>query len=244
MNDTLLCQSCLERGLESGEVIGLYLGQPICDSCLAPIMENKANIQEEGKEDKSIPIEEKKAIALKLLDRFEVLFEQWPLTADETLQAHEDFYNHRPPAVENCSIEELIQINSRRKGLLYAIRHKDERWSTEIEVLKRTTREQANLTGIQKSIKEKKKTPSAVSKDAKAKLAKAMGISLAELEAMGQKSREAEFGKVLKSSPANPAPPNQQPTSSRGILGALQAGLKKNEVKARKRNPITGKWED
>lgn len=244
MSDIVLCESCLERGLPPNEAIGLYLNRPICDPCLGPIMENKANIQEEGVPDNTLALEDKTAIAIKLLDKLESIFDNWPLTADETLQAHEDFYNHRPPAVENCSVEELVQINSRRKGLLYAIRHKDERWSTEIEILKRTRREEANLTGIQKSIKERKKAPSAVSKEAKAKLAKAMGMTLEQLEAMGQQSREAEFGKIIKSSPANPAPISASPSSSRGILGALQAKLKVEETKARKRNPITGKWED
>jgi len=243
MSESVLCEYCLERGLEPQPSIGLYQGRSICDPCLAPIMDNKNNVQEEGIPSEGT-LEEKKALALKILDSFEELFKNWPLTADETLQAHEDFYNHRPPAVINCSIDELIQLNSRRKGLLYAIRHKDERWSTDIEVLKRSERERANLTGIQKSIKEKKKAPSAISLEAKKKLAKSMGITLEQLEAMGQQSREAEFGKILKSSPANPAPPSPQPTSSRGILGALQSKLKETEAKPKKRNPITGKWID
>jgi len=240
--DTILCEYCLERGLEPNPSIGLYLGRPICDPCLAPIMDNKANSPDEGKPSE-LSIEDKKVLALSILDKFEELFENWPLTADETLQAHEDFYNHRPPAVVNCTIEQLTQLNSRRKGLLYAIRHKDERWSTDIEVLKRTAREQANLTGIQKSIKERKKAPSAVSLDAKKKLAKSMGITLEQLEAMGQQSREAEFGKIIKSTPANPAPiPANTEGSSRGILSALQSKLKTEAPKVRKRNPITGAW--
>lgn len=240
-----LCEWCLERGLEPNPSVGLYNGRPICDPCLGPIMDNKAVSFDNGKPSE-LPLEEKRALAFEILDRFEELFENWPLTAEETLQAHEDFYNHRPPSVANCTIEQLIQINNRRKGLLYAIRHKDERWSTDIEVLKRTAREQANLTGIQKSIKERKKAPSAISLEAKKKLAKSMGITLAELEAMGQQSREAEFGKVINSSPANPAPiPPQAPKeSSRGILGALQSKLKSESPKSRRRDPITGKWID
>lgn len=236
-----LCQYCLDRGLEPNEAIGLYNKLPICDPCLGPIMDNKSDAPDtETRRDETI--EDRKTRALELLDEFEALFERWPLTADETLLSHGDFYNHRPPAIVNCSLEEIQAIYSRRKGILYAIRHKDERWYTDIENLKRKQREQANLTGIAKSTKVYGSKKSPIGDEAKAKLAKKLGISIAQLDAMGKESREKEFIAITGTSPANPVKDNIAPASSvKSILSNLQNTVKSSEVKKVKRDFITGK---
>ncbi len=237
-----LCQYCLDRGLEPSEAIGLYQKLPICDACLGPLMNNKSDGPDGQKIGDSLEARREKA--LRLLDQFEELCSEWPLTADETLLTHADFYNHRPPAIVNCSLDELLAIYSRRKGLLYAIRHKDEKWYTEIEILKRTAREEANLTGILKSKEQKIKAPSAINLAQKEKLAKSMGISVAELEEMGKASREREFTKIV----GNPILPVRVPEGQRGPSGAKTEledlkGKVSGATKAKRKNPFTGKWE-
>ena len=239
--DVTLCEYCLERGLDPGEAVGIYLKRPICDPCLGVIMDNKSDGPDTTKVSDEELLAERKVRALALLDQFEELFDNWPLTADETLLSHSDFYNHKPPAIVNCSLEQIQAIYSRRKGILYAIRHKDERWYTEIEQLRRTARKQANLTGIAKSVKERNKAPSQVSIDAKKKLAKTLGITIAQLDAMGKQSREEEFKQIVGSTPIDPARQPVRGDSARAELTKLQNTVKGKMISGVKRNPITGK---
>lgn len=240
-----LCQSCLDRGLEPREAIGLYNKLPICDPCLGAIMDNKSDAPDNSRSE-ATSLASRKQRALEMLEQFEELAANWPLTAEETLLTHSDFYNHRPPALVNCTLEEIKEIYSRRKGLLYAIRHKDERWYTEIEQAKREAREKANLTGMLKSKEQKVRAPSAINLAQREKLAKSMGITLAELEAMGKASREREFVAIVGS----PIEPVRVPEGTRGGSGAkkelddLKAQVMKvSDSKVKKKNPFTGKWE-
>jgi len=148
-----LCQFCIDRQLEPNEAIGIYEKQPICSVCLDAYMENQLLVGNPIPEQ----TEDKKQLALKLLDAFEELCEKWPLKGEESLINHEDFYNHRPPAIINLSLTEIQEIYSRRQSILFAIKHKDMHWYTKVEEMKRSAREQANLTGLAKSVKEKSK---------------------------------------------------------------------------------------
>lgn len=239
-----LCQYCLDRGLEPSEAIGLYQKLPICDACLGPLMNNKSDAPDEAS--KGHALESRIALALAMLDQFETLAANWPLTADETLLVHADFYNHRPPALVNMTIDEIQSVYSRRKGLLYAIRHKDERWYTEIEVAKRDAREKANLTGMLKSKEQKVKGTGTTSLAQKEKLAKMMGITVAELDAMGQASREKEFVKIVGNpiTPVRIAEGVHGPSGARKELDELKEKvLKVSEPKVKRKNPFTGVWE-
>lgn len=238
-----LCQSCLDRGLEPNEAICLYHKLPICDKCMGAIMDNKLDGPDETKLDPT-SLEARKERAFGILDEFEKLTADWPLSAEESQNLHADFYNHCPPAIVNCSIEQLLLIHSRRKGLLWAMRHKEARWQSEIEIQKRTAREQANLTGMLKSKSEKTKGPSAINLEYKKKLAKTLGVSLEVLEAEGRKSQEREFAKIVefdvKKIPS-------------GVSGGLGAKSELEQLKAKvletsaskagkKEDPFTGEW--
>jgi hypothetical protein len=243
---TIVCQYCLDRQIEPNEAIGLYKKLPICDACLGTMIDNTNERSEVKPETKTDTLEARIDTALALMDEFERLFSGWPLSADETLLCHENFYNHQPPAVANLSLIELEQINSRRKGFLFAVRHKDERWSVEISNLKRKLREEANLTGLEVSRKEvgKKRAPSGESKIAKEKLAKALGLSLDQWLAIEAEANKAKFdilvGKTGAAASVHQTQPTKETTGS--MLKGLQEQVKTKgqEIKA-KINPFTGR---
>jgi len=240
----LKCQSCLDRQIESSSpIVGLWQEQPICEDCLGALhdkMEAHHSVIDENS------LDARKLKALGLLDQIEKIYEGWPLTREESLKCHEDFYNHRPPAVINCSLAELEIIFARRKGILYAIRHKDERWSNEIDKLKRAAREEANLTGILKSKKEytKQIKPSGESLKQKEKLAAKLGISLEKMLQIDREIAEEKFGKMIGQKKDEIKPvvgPILESSSS--ILKNLQKQVaKKPEISNKpKVNPFTGK---
>jgi hypothetical protein len=239
-----LCQSCMDRGLEPREAIGLYHKLPICDPCLGAIMDNKLAEPDDGiREDpNSLPFRLERA--KKVLDKFEEIYAEWPLTAEESMNFHQDFYNHCPPAIVDCSLDQLLVIHSRRKGLLWAMRHKEARWQSDIEIQKQTAREQANLTGMLKSKKEKVK-PSALNLEWKKKQAKSMGITVEQLDAMGKESQEREFAKVVETE-VKRIPMGMK--SGSGAKAELEE-LKKKVISISPanqglvENPFTGKWE-
>ncbi len=236
------CQSCIERQLaEPNDAIGLYLDMPICDSCLTPIMANKENIQADSiaiTSDKD-SLSERKARALSLLDGFYESFDNFPMTAEEVLSARDDFYNHRAPALINMSVDEIKTIINRRKAVLFAIRIKDEQWSTIIEQLKNEARVTAGLTGVAKSIKEKAKKPSEFSNEKAKKLAKMLGISVSQLEAMGADARTTEFAGIIGNDTKEKAVEGNQ--SAKQSLQNIQSKLSGAESPKARRNPVTGK---
>ena len=188
--------------------------------------------------------EARKVRALEVLNELEEIYDKWPLDREETLKCHEDFYNHRPPALVNCSLAEVEQIFSRRKGILYAVRHKDERWSNEIEQLKRAAREEAKLTGLVKSRKEitKKLTPTGESKKAKEKLAASLGLTLEKLLDIEREAALKKFNVMIgqrKDAAVEVSGPVVQDSSSE-ILKQLQNKIKNAPVKT-KIDPLTGK---
>lgn len=241
--EIVLCQSCLDRGLEPREAIGLWQDLPICDACLGPLMDNVNAINLDtpiGEEKRDERIEHAKGI----LDKLEELMNEWPLTAEETLKCHEDFYNHRPPAIVNLKLSEIQAIYSRRKGILFAVRHKDERWATDIESLKRTKREEANLTGIAASKKEivKKVVSDEVQREKNRKIAASVGLTLEQYEATIIDARKTRFELVVGNEGSKNVP-FVKTTPTGEILEDLKAKVKerqKSDVKPRI-NPITGK---
>lgn len=241
----LKCQSCLDRQVEqTADVVGLWQKQPICEQCLEAIMKNQDDYHFDNQGEAEESFIARKARALKLLDDLEEIYEKWPLDREETLSCHEDFYNHKPPALVNCSLAEIEEIYKRRKGLLYAVRHKDEHWSEVIEALKRDERKRHNLEGIEKSRKEvKKKGPiSAESIKEKEKIARQLGIPVEKVLEMFQNARVEKFEKLIgqkKDTIPEIYPPVRENSSSSGdILRGLQ---EKIATKPKKRyNPVTG----
>ena len=237
---TLKCQYCLERQLEPNEAIGLWQKLPICDACLGPILDNQTDINREFMKDDDN--QARLELAFKLLDQLEEIYDQWPFSADETLSLHEHFYNHKPPAIINCSLKEIEQIYQRRKGILFTVRHKDERWATDIDNLKRSLREEANLTGIQTSRKEKGKVVSlsGVKKQQLEKLAKQLGVSVELLLQQGAKKKQEEFEELVgtKELPKFELEPSKE--SVKSVLDNLKT---KTQAKSEplKINPFTGK---
>ena len=250
---TLKCQSCLDRQIpQTKDTVGLYEGNPICEDCLGALLDIKEahHFENENVVIDKATLEARREKAIELLDELELVYDKWPLTREETLKCHEDFYNHRPPAIVNCSLAELEIIFARRKGILYAVRHKDERWSNEIDKLKRKAREEANLVGILKGKAEitKKITPSGESLKQKEKLAKKLGISLEKLLEIDREIAEEKFGKLVgQHKDANPVtlPPIIPAESTGSILKNLQKTVKntsKAEISSKpKLNPFTGK---
>jgi hypothetical protein len=248
----LKCQSCIDRQIpQTSALAGLWQGNPICDECLNAIMENKDETHFENP-DKIDPnsFEERKRRAFEVLEDLEKIFENWPLTREETLKCHDDFYNHRPPAIVNCTLAEIEEIFSRRKGILYAVRHKDERWSNEIDKLKRAAREEANLTGLGKSKKEvgKKLVPTnEISAQAEAKMAAALGITVEALRVIKATAREKKFEAIVgQTKDQIKEVPTVVRESSSDILKKLQGQVKNKEVKTPdgpklKINPFTGR---
>lgn len=246
----MLCQYCLDRGLVPNESIMLYQNLPICDPCLAPIMDNLSATQVDqlgGETD----LEKRKRKAIEVLDKFEELFEDWHLFESEVLESRDDFFNHQAPAVINLTNEQIKALNSRRKAVLYAFRIKDERWTEIIDKIRTEERRKENLVGVTKSIVEKtKKVKSENSLDAKKKLAKAMGISLEALEAMGSNARKSEFEGIVGPQPINSSWEKKPKESTAGILANLQAQIKSQTTEAKptipnlvgKRCPICNKF--
>ena len=247
MTETVIikCQSCIERQLKEPEdAVGLYKNLPICDKCLGAIMSNMENVQADSisiTSDKD-SIESRRALALQMLDSFESVFDNFPLTAEEVLTARDDFYNHRAPALINCTTEQIKTIINRRKAVLYAIRIKDEQWSTIIEQLRNEARREAGLVGVAKSIKEKVKQPSGYSDDKAKKLAKMMGISVAQLNAMGADARATEFKGIVGAKTVEEADTRtkfQHDKTTRSSLERIQENLK--STPQGKINPVTGR---
>lgn len=242
---TAKCQTCLDRGLEPNEAIYSWQGLPICDACLGPLMDNVNDIP------LNAPVtlgehtlDDRKKIAAALLDQLEGLMDNWPLTKEETQKCHEDFYNHRPPAIVNLSLSQAQAIFSRRKGILFAVRHKDERWATDIENLKREQREAANLVGIAASKKEtgKRVVSESVQREKNAKVAASIGLTLEQYEATLSAARVARFEMVVENPGVTKNIPFVQTTKTGEILEDLKAKIKERQVASKpKINPVTGR---
>ncbi len=238
-----ICQSCIDRQINPPNPAEYtYKNLPICDPCLEPIMRNNENISEAELDIlKKLDFENRKQKAIALLDELEAIFNDWPLTADETLTCHSDFYNHKAPAIINMTLEQVLEVYKRRKGLLFAVRHKDEVWSNQIDILKRAAREEANLDGIVKGKKEisKKVKATGYSLASKEKEAKALGISLEQLQAMDRALNAEKFDAMVgqkKDTIPEVYPPVIAKESTKEILRNLQLKVKKRTI-----NPVTGK---
>lgn len=233
----ILCQSCLERGLEPNEAVYSWQGSPICDVCLGPILDNMndVNLETPIGLDEDLPTRIQKALLI--LDELEKLSNAWPLTKEETLKCHEDFYNHRPPAIANLSLTEIESIFSRRKGILFAVRHKDERWANEIDSRKNEERERNFL----KSKKEvtKKIVKNETQRKQNEKFAQALGLTLEAYEAVILKGKEQKFEEITGVKPTKEV---VKRSDTGDVLKQLQEDIKAKRVSAKvKINPITGK---
>lgn len=237
----MLCQYCLERGLEPNEAIAEYKNIPICDPCLAPIYENANATQVDQIEETDL--ENRKKRAFEVLDKFEELFDDWYLFENEVLNSRDDFFNHRPPAVINLTNEQIKALNSRRKAVLYAFRIKDEQWTEIIDKIRTEERRKENLVGVTKSIVEKtKKTKGENSLEAKKKLAKAMGITVAQLDAMGSQARQSEFEGIVGAKPEKSKWEKEKRESTSSILSGLQAQVKAQTTETKSpSNPLVSK---
>ncbi len=247
MTETIIvkCQSCIERQIVPIEDhVGFYKGMPICEKCLGAILSNQENVQADliKVEGDANSLENRKVLAMKLLDEFEKVFDGFPLTAEEVLSERDLFYNHRAPALINCSTEEIKSMINRRKAVLFAIRIKDEQWSTIIEQLKNEARKNAGLTGIAKSIKEKAKKPSDFKEAEAKKLAKMLGVSVARIKEMGEEARKTEFAGILQGNPVTKVPTRAvEPNSTRVHLIKIQENLKGVAPPGNEINPATGR---
>jgi len=188
----------MDRQLEPNEGIMLYQGRPICDACLSPIMSNMSETQLIEAEGDPSSLESRKKKALEILDKCEELYKDWPLTEKEVLASRDDFFNHRPPAVINLTIEQTKELISYRKAILYAYKIKDEPWTTLIDQIRVEERKAAGIQGIAKSVSEKSKKPNhRFSKAKQEKLLKSLNISPEQLELLGKEARIEEFGDIL-----------------------------------------------
>lgn len=223
MKSVILCQSCLDRQVESpNEAIGQWANLPICDECLGPLMDNLANSQTQtvDSDPNSLParIERSKGLLIPL----EV---NWELTEEEVLKSRDDFFNHHPPAVINLTPEEIKRRISFLKGILFAYRIKAERWATIIESLRAEERQKQGLINVTKSIKEVSKK-SKTSKAQLEKLAKALKMDISTLENVGQQARIEEFGNLPVSGEKGTKIKTENEYAIKSALTQLQSQLK------------------
>lgn len=223
----ILCQSCIERQISPANIAKLqYQGLPICEDCLNPLLDNVIDRQEVqlAKE----VSEDRLANALLQFDGLAQISDNWALTREETLTSHEDFYNYNAPAIINLSLQELETLINRRQSILFATKKHIERIQETIDKIKAKEREEKKVRGIEKSLSEVSKKPSSVKSDQQAKLAKAMGISLEQLKAIGAQARQAEFGDLLQGKVQSTI---NQPVGIREILQTVKQDSKTSEVK-------------
>jgi|SRR5215471_423890 len=241
------CQWCIERQLETiNDAVALYLNQPICEACMSPILANKENVQSDSiavsYDSNSLDVRLERAKAL--LDNLETTFENFPISAEEVLSNRDAFYNHRAPALINCTNEQIKELINKRKAVLFAIRIKDERWSTLIEQIKQEERVARGLTGVAKSIKEKIKKPTEYASDQAKKLAKMLGISVTQLESMGAAARKDEFAGIVGKENVEKAIESKtsDATTAKQALANIKAKVQGSPVPQKgKIDPITGR---
>lgn len=237
-----LCQSCIERGLQPNEAIGLWQDMPICDDCLKPLIENR----NEGIQPAENQVEIEVKNAIEFVEELEKLFEKFPIASEQVLRSHDDFYNHRALANINIPVQELDKIIDQRKSIIFALNRRNEPDVLRLQQIKREERERAGIVGVEKSKREVNKNPSNIKRAQLEKIAKQLGISLEEMQNWGQEARQKLFAGVLRNEKQD-AKPKGETESTRDILetvkGNVQSrGLLGNVAEAHKptQSTVTG----
>lgn len=126
------------------------------------------------------------------------------ITSEQILQSRDQIFNHHHAAIVNLPREDVEQRIEQYKQILFTVRIFTEDATDYINKCKQEERNKHNLSGIEKSKKEKSKGPSLSSKlggsaedKLKEKMAKTLGITVKQLEDMGKTARQTEFQGIL-----------------------------------------------
>lgn len=222
-----LCQSCIERGLEPKEAIGLWQSMPICDDCLKPLIENRNEGIPPAENQVDIKVEE----AIQFVEQLEILFDKFPIASEMVLRSHDDFYNHRALANVNIPADILEKIIDQRKSIIFALNRRNEPDVLRFQQIKREEREKAGIVGIDKSKKENKKLPPSAAKEAQIKkIAKQLNMSYEAAEKMMQAGREKEFAGVLRNDiQSTKSKQVGERETTKGILEGIKEQIKASE---------------
>lgn len=195
------CQECIERGFSNPNIASrewqtnLYL----CDDCFTARLNNLTNIAPaelapviNSNELKSGPILDKIYELLGIPP--ELRFD----SVDTVCRNHDKFFNFGAPAIVNKSLEELADEQEQMAMAMFIIKYvKVEPNTYRINQLKEQKREEKNLKGIQDSKEAYSKTgpkggSSRVKQTDKEKMAKTLGMTIEQYEAMVAKAQAAD----------------------------------------------------
>lgn len=157
----ILCQSCIERGYSNPQQATREWtpGYFICEDCFNPLIENVLgnNKIPEALLSKS---KDEYPELIKVYEVLEIPFELQFTTQEDLLHNQDKFFNVINPAIINLSMEDLVKKVDYYKCCYFSIRRVTDIYEQRISNLKARKREELNIQGLDKSIKEegKKKT--------------------------------------------------------------------------------------
>lgn len=225
--ERILCHSCIERQVESpNESVGVFQNLPYCGACMEPLIDNYIATNNVSLEDE--PAEESKIeLALKQFAEFEALAEGFALTKDETLRSHDDFFNYKANAIVNMTIEELESRIDKFQAVLFATKKHVEKIQEAIDRVKAKSRAEIRGLQVNKSLKESSKVVVEKAQDKKLEsLAKALGISVAQLRKQMGIARQEEFKGVLEGKPQRKEVTKEaEGPSAKKVLNELKAKI-------------------
>lgn len=178
-NEDKLCQFCIERNNPEPNIATKRWANDfyICSVCYDSLIDN----------------------LLSFPNHFSEL-----ITSEQILQSRDQIFNHHHIAIVNKSREDVEELIESYKKILFTVRIFAEDATDYINKCKAEERNKLGLHGIEKSKKEKSKGPSLASKlggsaedKLKEKMARTLGISVAQLEQMGKQARSTEFQGIL-----------------------------------------------
>lgn len=199
--ETKYCQSCIERGYNSHNPAtrewqpGIYY----CEECFWAVIDNMTNVAPAAvaKHADILPKDIKAGPFLEAL--YQVLNIPVELQFDRqdvVNRNHDKIFNFHAPAIVNRTMESLVEEYEQLAVGLFQIQYKMETIDGRIAAQKEERRKEKNLIGYQDSREEyakgdkpKKTTGKQANNE---KIAKSMGMSVAEYEAMLVKGAELE----------------------------------------------------
>lgn len=202
-NETKFCQSCIERGINPPGIATREWQKDIyyCDECFGAILQNMTSFSPEILSKK----EEIKNTNLKsgpVLDFIYNLYEVPPeLQFDriEKVQGNYDkIFNFHAPAIVNRDIESLAEEIEQLGMSLFHIKYRMEPLEMQVKKLKELRRKEKGLESYNDSKEEYAKNPTTKRKSStikatqEEKLAKSLGMTLEQYQAMIGSAAELE----------------------------------------------------
>jgi hypothetical protein len=204
--DVKLCQSCIERGyVPPKQATREWLpGVYYCDDCFEPLINNLTNVAPAAVNEVLKDVPRSVNGNTPLLDLVykalnippELQFDK----VDTVCRNHEKYFNFAAPAIVNKDLEELARQIEEFQCVAFIVRYVTEPHTLQIAKLKEERRKEKNLAGISDSAevysKEKKKKSAVVDKKLES-MAKAMGMTVEQLQENMKKAREKDFNRLV-----------------------------------------------